>query len=299
MVIGESQILPCNFGGLPSFLSQWDKATAAILPVPYDLTTSYQAGARYGPRAILEASAQLEWYDEELESETCRVGIHTLPLMEPTASGAHRMIARVRNAARTLLEAGKFPVLLGGEHSLSLGMVEALGERFPGISVLFLDAHTDMRDTYQQSKYSHACVGRRIVERWPMAQVGIRSLSLEEAKYIKNSKISVIMASTLETACSELETTLANLTDTVYISVDLDVLDPSIMPAVGTPEPGGLGWYQALNILKHVCARHRVVGFDVMELCPISGYVAPDFLAAKLVYRLLGYSLPKGGMREN
>ncbi|MBW2147650.1 MAG: agmatinase [Deltaproteobacteria bacterium] len=280
-------------------MSQWDKAAAVILPVPYDLTTSYRAGTRHGPTAILQASAQLEWYDEELESEICRVGIHTLPLMEPTASGAHRMIARVRNAAEILLEAGKFPVLLGGEHSLSLGVVEALGDRFPGVSVLFLDAHSDLRDAYQQSKYSHACVGRRIAERWPLVQVGIRSLSLEEANYLKNSEITVVMARDMETSWSGLDTTLTNLTDIVYISVDLDVLDPSIMPAVGTPEPGGLGWYQVLNILRHVCARHRVVGFDVMELCPISGNVAPDFLAAKLAYRLLGYSLRQGGIWEN
>lgn len=249
--------------------------------------------------AILEASTQLEWYDEELGRETCRVGIHTLPLMEPTASGAHRMIGRVRNAARKILEAGKFPVLLGGEHSLTLGMVEALGERFPTLSVFFLDAHSDMRDIYQQSRYSHACVGRRIAERCPLVQVGVRSLSLEESKYLKNSKVYVIMANELETAPSRMDAVLARLTDTVYISVDLDVLDPSLMPAVGTPEPGGLGWYQTLKLLRHVCSSRRVVGFDVMELCPMPGHLASDFLAAKLIYRLMGYSLQEGGIWEN
>ena len=249
--------------------------------------------------AILEASTQLEWYDEELGRETCRVGIHTLPLMEPTAAGAHRMIGRVKNAAKGILEAGKFPVLIGGEHSLTLGMVEALGERFPALSVFFLDAHSDMRNIYQQSKYSHACVGRRIAERWPLVQVGIRSFSLKEAKYLNTSGVNVIMANGLESERPRLDSILSGLTDTVYISVDLDVLDPSIMPAVGTPEPGGLGWYEALDLLRHVCARHRVVGFDVMELCPIAHHVAPDFLAAKLIYRLMGYSLREGGTHKN
>jgi len=291
--------LPCNFGGLPPFLSRWENAAVAVLPVPYDLTASYQSGSRRGPMAILEASTQLEWYDEELKSETCRVGIHTLPLMEPTASGAHRMIGRVKKAAGTILEAGKFPVLLGGEHSLTLGMVEALDERHPALSVFFLDAHCDMRDTYQQSRYSHACVGRRIAERCPMVQVGVRSLSLEEAEHVKNSKLNLIMAGSRRPARSLVNAVLSGLTENVYISVDLDVLDPSIMPAVGTPEPGGLGWYEILELLGNVCARRRVVGFDVVELCPIAGCVAPDFLAAKLTYKLMGYSLREGGKREN
>ena len=270
-------------------------ARYGVLQVPYDLTTTYVSGASNGPEAIIAASAQVEFYDDELDSEASDAGIITFEPLEALTTGPEDMIEGVRSAAAEIIDGGMIPVMLGGEHSITLGLVKALKEKYKNLSVLQLDAHADMRDTYNASSFNHACVARRISELTPITQVGVRSLSLEEAEFLKSSAkpfaIDTFYARDLVCTGGEIDGVAITdtLTDDVFITIDLDALDPSIIPATGTPEPGGLGWYQTLELLKIVSEKKNIVGFDVVELSPISGMVAPDFLAAKLVYKLMGY----------
>jgi agmatinase len=285
----ERFALPFTFGGLLPEESAFEQAQVVILPIPYEQTTTYGTGTKEGPQAIIAASRHMELYDEELDFEAFRFGIHTLREIETVASGPQAMLERITEVTRDLLRHGKFVIGLGGEHTISFGLVRAFAERFPGLSVLQFDAHADLRDTYQGTPYNHASVLRRISELVPAVQVGIRSLSREEAEWVKSCgkklfyAAEVLGSPTIATAISEA------LTDDVYITICLDGLDPSIMPAVGTPEPGGLGWYDVLRIVRRVAETRHIVGFDVVELFPIPGNFAPDFLAAKLVYKVLGY----------
>jgi agmatinase len=278
-----------NFGGIDAEYSAFEKAVFAVVPVPYDLTSTYQSGSRRGPGAILEASCNMELYDEELEQESFLTGIHTLPPLEVEAGGPEAMTDAVHRVIAGLLKAGKIPVLLGGEHSLSVGAVRAMKEAYPDISVLHLDAHADMRDTYQGTPYSHACAGRRMSECCPLVQIGIRSMSAEEAEFIKKRPVKTYSADFISGNDAWKDHIREELRGDLYISLDLDVLDPSVMPSTGTPEPGGLQWKELLDLLREVTGRGNVRGFDVVELSPIPGLVAPDFLAAKLVYKMIGY----------
>ncbi|HTZ40171.1 MAG TPA: agmatinase [Syntrophales bacterium] len=278
-----------NFGGIDPTYASLDRAAFVVVPVPYDLTTTYQGGARKGPSAILEASCNMELYDEELQTEPFRAGIHTLPPLEAVAAGPEGMLERVEEEISGILDEEKIPVLLGGEHSVTLGAVRALKKRNPRLSVLHLDAHADMRDSYQGTPYSHACIGRRMKEICPVVQVGIRSMSAEEAAFLRKGSVSVFTAAQLRKDRSWIAKVLRCLSKQVYVSVDLDAFDPSIMPATGTPEPGGMLWHEVLDLMREVCKRRQVVGFDIVELAPIPGMVAPDFLAAKLAYRMMGY----------
>lgn len=298
--------LPQNFGGLPPEFSRFASARAVVLPVPYDLTTSYVAGTRRGPQAILEASTHLELYDEELQGEPYRVGVHTLPLLEPSAASPEETIQRLEQTVTWLLEREKFPVLLGGEHSLTLAPIRALQKKFGKFSVLQLDAHADLRDSFQGTPFNHACVGRRMHDLGlNLVQIGIRAISPEEAEFIQTAKsLHVCFDYELHPLPGEgkgvraLEVALAQLASPVYVTLDLDVFEPALMPAVGTPEPGGLDWYTVLNILRYVGEKHTVLGCDVVELCPIAGMVGPDFLAAKLVYKMLSYFLTETHQKE-
>jgi agmatinase len=217
--------------------------------------------------------------------------------IEPIASGPQAMMDRITSVAAELLVHGKFVVGLGGEHTISFGIVRAFAERFPGLSVLQIDAHGDLRDTYQGTPYNHASVLRRISEMVPAVQVGIRSLSREEAVWVKERGARLFYASEVVGSPTIATTISQALTDQVYITICLDGLDPSIMPAVGTPEPGGLGWYDVLRLMRKVAETRHIVGFDVVELFPIPGNIAPDFLAAKLVYKVLGYRFKLGKPR--
>jgi agmatinase len=283
-----------NFGGLEGEEYATEEVRFSILPVPYDLTSSYVSGARNGPVAIIEASTHMETYDEELCLEPWKAGIETLPMLEATTLGPGEMVKKVRFEVAGILERGKIPVILGGEHSVTIGLVMALTEIYPDLSVLQLDAHADLRESYQDSPFNHACVARRISELCPIVQVGTRSLSSGEAEFLKSMNrkdkpaIKAHYATEIIKGVSWGEV-VEDLTDDVFITIDLDVFDPSIMPATGTPEPGGLGWYDVLGLLRTVATKKRVVGFDVVELCPIPGNVAPDFLAAKLAYKVMGY----------
>lgn len=221
-----------------------------------------------------------------MRKEIYKIGIHTLPEIT-ILKDAERMTQRVCAIAKELLQDDKFIVMLGGEHSLTVGMMYALIEKYPNLSVLQFDAHADLRDKYQGTKYSHACAMRRISELCPFIQIGIRSMSRDEASFLQAKNIEPIYADNF--SLDRIEEVTSNLSQDVYITIDLDVLDPSIMPAVGSPEPGGLYWYDFLSLLRQVIEKKNIVSFDVVELCPISNNIAPDFLAAKLIYKLIGY----------
>jgi len=278
-----------NYGGIEAGYAAYEKAKFIVIPVPYDLTSTYQSGSRRGPGAILEASANMELYDEELRQETFRCGIHTLAPLEADARGPEEMIGAVRRAVTGIIADGKIPVMLGGEHSISFGAVQAMREKFPGLTVLQLDAHADLRESYQGTPFSHAAVARRIAEICPLVQAGIRSLSVEEADFLAAAPVKSYPADFILDGGSWRRTICGDLQGDVYLTLDLDVLDPAVMPATGTPEPGGIAWRDLICLIREVAKCCRIRGFDVVELAPIPGMIAPDFLASKLIYRIMGY----------
>lgn len=286
------RLAPENFGGLPEEFSRYESARAAILPVPLERTTTYKPGTRYGPAAILEASRNMELYDEELEVEPYRLGgIATLPAVETQESSLEEILDQLRQLGRRIFSDHKVLVALGGEHSLTSPLVVAAREQFPDLSVLQIDAHADLRDRYQNNPHSHACAMRRVVETCPLVQVGIRSLSAEEAA--EQSKLNTRIYWARQIARRPLESwvraVVNDLSAHVYVTIDVDGFDPSVVPATGTPEPGGLDWYQVTGLLRQVAERRTIIGFDVVELAPQPGEHASEFLVARLVYRLLGY----------
>ena len=289
--MSEKAVYSIRYGGSDLNYVDFEKAKVVVLPAPYEGTVSYRKGTGNGPSAILEASSNMELLDEELNVETHKIGIHTMAPLDIADLSAQAMIEKVYQAEKDILSAGKFPVLVGGEHSVSIGAVKAAGDSFTEISVLHLDAHYDLRNEYKGSKYSHACVGRRMQEIAPLVQLGMRSSSKEEKDFLvaPNNIVRSISAYDILNDSLWDKKTLEVLKEKVYVSIDLDALDPSIMPAVGTPEPGGLGWYMILDILRLVAQEKEVVGFDIVELAPLEGDITSDFLASKLIYRFLGY----------
>ncbi len=283
------------FAGLEPPYSNLQQAKVVILPVPYDSTSEWRSGSRHGPQAIINASQYLELYDLELDREIYKVGISSLPQVEPLLSSPQDMIDRVYQVIKGLIQKEKFVVLLGGEHTLSLGAVRAFKETFPGLSVLQLDAHADLRDEYLGTKYSQACVMRRIFELCPVSQVGVRSLSREEKQFLTQNKLKPFYMSDLASKTASIDQIMATLSEDVYITIDVDVLDPSIMPAVGTPEPDGMSWRQVLDIIESVALRKHIVGFDLMEFCPGEGPGSCAFLLAKLAYKLIGCAVLQEG----
>ncbi|MDQ1333926.1 MAG: agmatinase [Thermodesulfobacteriota bacterium] len=279
-----SVINPGAFGALDDDFCRYDTATVAVLPIPYDATSTWMKGADLGPQAVIDASAHMELYDIETDTEVFRRGIVT---MEPVDCPAdpEQMVAVVYDQARLILLDRKFVVGIGGEHSVSVGLVRAAAERFPGLSVLQLDAHCDTRESYEGSRFNHACVMARIGDICPYVQVGIRSMDVSESAGLKRDRM--VFAHEIVTGMGLAPKLLKALTQHVYITIDLDVLDPSIMPSTGTPEPGGLDWYTLFNLLGPVIREKNVVGMDVTELLPNPHNKAPDFLAAKLIYRML------------
>ena len=278
-----------NFGGIEQPYSDQSNSKFTIIPVPYDLTTTYISGTNKGPQAILDASTHMELYDEELLKETYRAGIYTRQPIPVQALQPEEMLRMVAEVVASDMRSDRVQIVLGGEHSISLAPVQELIKLYPNMSVLQLDAHADLRDSYDGTPYNHACVGRRISERCPLVQAGIRSMSKEEADFKKSSHVLTFSDYDFKDSAKTFDTILEALTDDVYLTLDLDVLDPAIMPSVGTPEPGGLGWYEILAFLRILSKRKRIVSFDVVELSPQPGNIAPDFLAAKLIYRIMGY----------
>ncbi|MFW6118433.1 MAG: agmatinase [Chloroflexota bacterium] len=290
----EGTFLPHRvFAGLPPPYSNIQQAKTIILPVPYDSTSEWRGGSRHGPQAIIDASQYLELYDLELDCEIYKVGICTLPDVEPLLSSPQDMIGRVYQVIQGLIQERKFVVLLGGEHSLSLGAVRAFKEAFPRLSVLQLDAHADLRDEYLGTKFSQACVMRRIFELCPISQVGVRSLSWEEKQFLTQNKLTPIYMSDLAVNKPSIDQIVGSLSEDVYVTIDVDVLDPSIMPAVGTPEPDGMSWRQVLDIIEAVALHKHVVGFDLMEFCPGQGPGSCAFLLAKLAYKFIGCTVSR------
>lgn len=275
-----------NFAGLDKEFTDWANSRISILPVPYDKTSTWMKGADKGPRAVIEASAAVELYDIETDSEVYRQGIHTCPYLK-TDAPPEKMVGEVEKEASRLIDAGKFVVAIGGEHSVSIGSLKAHGSRFEGLSLLQLDAHADLRDEYEGSRFNHACVTARAKEICPVVQVGVRSMCVEEKG--KSDPGAVFFAKDISSDERWVNRVLERLSPNVYVTVDLDVFDPSIMPSTGTPEPGGLSWYPVMRLLRAVSESKKVVGFDVVELCPSERNKAPDFLAAKLVYTFLSY----------
>lgn len=282
-----------SFLGLPPPYSDFKKSKFVILPVPYEQTTTFKAGTKNGPQAIISASREVELFDEELEFEPHTGGIATLQDMEVTALGPQKMNQSIYQTAKKLVSQNKFVIMLGGEHSITYGLVKAYQEKYKDLTVLQLDAHADLRESYQDNKFSHACAMKRVWEICPVVGVGIRNLSEAEFRFVKQKKINLFYARDLQNYGTYYDEIVNSLSQNVFLTFDLDYFDPSIMPAVGTPEPGGLLWYETLELLRKVIQRKNLVGFDVVELSPLAGNVAPDFLAARLIYKLIGYQVAK------
>ena len=278
-----------NFLALTPQQSNPETARIFLIPVPYDSTTSYRAGARDGPAAIIAASAQMEDYDPELNLDLTTIGIHTTPALEPHMAGPELMTRRIQQAVAQYIAPGRRIGILGGEHSLSAGSVHAHLNAHPSLTVLYLDAHADLRNHYQGTPWGHASGARRIHDRCPIALAGIRSLSLEERDYIRQNQIPTWQCPPPNTPLPADEI-LAALSNDIYISIDLDVLDPALMPAVGTPEPGGLNWHQLTTLLRQIAQSRRIIGFDICELAPADGPPACAYTAARLVAKLAAYS---------
>ncbi len=274
---------PFNFCGLEGIT--FEKAKVVVLPVPYDSTTSYRPGCRDGPHALIQASRNMETYDDEFGCEPASVGIFTLDELEPARGSVEETLGRVEGAVVEILSYGKFPLMIGGEHSITLGAARAFKKLLKGrkMSVLHLDAHADMREEYEGSRFGHACVMRRARETCDVVSVGVRSMSKEEAAHIKKEKLKI------HGTKFDARAILRELDEDVYVSIDLDVFDPGEMSAVGTPEPGGIHWKEATELLRAVAEKKNIIGADVVELCPIPGNAAPDFMAAKIAYKMIGY----------
>ena len=275
-----------NYGDLPDQYSALGSSKIVILPVPYDATSTWGKGADNGPQAIIEASQNLEIYDIETDSEVHLLGIHTAEPLK-TSDDPEKMSNEVYKEVKKLLNRNKFTVTLGGEHSVSIGAIKAHAEKFEDLTIIQIDAHADLRDEYMGSKYNHACVMARAREMATCIQIGIRSMSVEESFVIEPARI--FLARDINDNETWKYDMLSTLSNNVYITFDLDALDPSIMPSTGTPEPGGLLWYQTIEILRRISEKANIVGFDIVELAPNPIDKAPDFLAAKLIFKLLTY----------
>ena len=286
----EPHWLHPNFLALTPEQSSLETASVALIPVPYDSTTSYRGGARDGPAGIIAASAQMEDYDPELDLDVAELGIHTLPALDPHMGGPDLMAQRVRQAVASCMAPGRVVGVLGGEHSLTAGSVQAHFDAFPSMSVLYLDAHADLRDEYQGTRWGHASGARRVHDLCPVVLAGVRSLSLEERDFIRGNNVPV-WPCPADGSLLPADDIIAALSSDVYVSVDLDVFDPSMMSAVGTPEPGGLNWRQVTSLLRGVAEARRIVGFDVCELAPSEGPTACTYTAARLVAKLAAYSV--------
>jgi agmatinase len=274
-----------SFCGLPNNGSDYSDASIVMLPVPFDKTSTWMKGADKGPAAIIEASRYLEFYDIETGSEVLKKGIFTARPVRSASSSA--LMKKTSSVVSQYLEDNKLVVTLGGEHSVSIGVIKSYAKHYKDLSILHLDAHADSRDSYEGSRYNHACViarAREFVRN--IVSVGIRSMDVSERPGIDSRRM--FFAHRIHNSDKWIDGVVRLLTGNVYITIDLDVFDPGIMPSTGTPEPGGLSWYQVMNLLSSVARSKRIVGFDVVELCP-SHSRAPDFLAAKLIYTLLSY----------
>lgn len=292
--MSSSAELPLVFGGLEPDQSGFAAARVLIWPVPFEKTVSYGTGTKDGPAAIIDASRFMELYDEEVEGEPAAIGIHTLPAIDADLE-PDQMMPQIETRGGELIETGKFVCMLGGEHSVTPPLVRAFAKKYPRLSVLQIDAHADLRDTFEGTRNSHACAMRRVLEVCPAVQVGIRSLSSEEARAIPDLPTRLFYAKDIVGQTNNAErvnwisAAVDALTEDVYLTVDIDGLDPSLVPDTGTPEPGGLSWYEVLALVRGVAAKRNIVGMDLVEVCGSPASVRSSFLAAKLIYKTLAY----------
>ena len=274
-----------NFGG-DEVQYSYVESGVIIVPVPYDATSTYIRGADRGPAAILEASPALEFYDIETGTEAHRHGIFTLPPLV-TGDDPVEITEAVYRTVSGVFADKRFPIVIGGNHTVSIGAFRAASEAFTGLTILQLDAHSDLRQEYEGSRLNHACAAARAREYAPLVQVGVRSMAADELPFVDRNRI--FYAHELWSDKSLYDKAISLLTENVYITVDLDVFDPSVMPSTGTPEPGGPGYREVMNFLREVFSKRNVTGFDVVELCPSETNKAPDFMAAKIIYQMLSY----------
>lgn len=274
-----------NFGGLDPEFSSYENAKFVVLPIPYDISSTWGRGSEKGPEAILEASANMELYDIETGLEVYEKGIFTdEPII--TDVSPDQLFTMVTDKVRNYLNDDKFVVTIGGNHSVPIGSCKAYTEKFSNVSVLQIDAHSDLRESYQDNAFSHACAMARMKDyAKSTVQVGIRSMDTSELENVKNSN--VFYASYIRKNPNWIDEAVAKLTDNVYLTIDLDGFDPSIMPATGTPEPGGLYWYETLDLFERVAKEKNIIGFDVVELCPNEASNPSNFMAAKLIYKIM------------
>ena len=276
--------------GLEPKESNYKTSKVVVIPAPYEATTSYGVGTVKGPAAILEASHQVEYYDIELQKHCHTVGIHTRPMLPMTNAPVEEAFKMLHKEAKQALDDDKFPIMIGGEHTISYGIFKALIEKYPDLSIFHIDAHTDMRAEYEGTPYSHASIMHLMRKECPRSvSIGIRSMCQEEVDYVKKHNVPVYYAhETFKNGLNE-EEVLCHLTDNVFLTIDVDGLSADIMPTTGTPEPGGLGWYETLSILKRLFKTRNVVGMDAVELMPIPGLHYGEYSVAKLIYKCIGY----------
>jgi len=290
--------MPPAFLGIDDKYGQYETARFAVLPVCYDATASYVSGSRLGPHAVLEASDQLEYFDEELLTETNRAGIATCRSVTPPSIEPGKAHDAIHSAARRVVRDGKFLFALGGEHGITSAVVRAVIGRYKRLSILQLDAHLDLRDCYEGSRFSHACVMRRCLELGArVVPVGVRAFSREEHQFARKNHITPVSAETCIRTCDWIDGVLARLGQDVYVSIDIDIFDPAYAPGTGTPVPGGLDWYQVTALLRRVAESRRIVAADIVEVLPLVGQVTTEFLAARVAYRLMGYVAVNTGGR--
>ena len=273
-----------NYAGIPDKYARLDKAKVVLIPVPYDGTSTWQKGADKGPQAFLEASENMELYDIETRTEVYKKGVYLAPAVTENAS-PEKMVETVYKTTKNYIQQEKFITLFGGEHSISIGTIRAFNEAFEDLTVIQIDAHADLRKTYEGSSCNHACAVHEASKTTNLIQVGIRSMDAEELEYMDENQ--VYFAHNLYE--DWMDDAIGQMTSNVFLTIDLDAFDPSILPSTGTPEPGGLLWYETLDFLKLIFKKKNVVGFDIVELCPNPAEKSSDFLAAKLYYKMLSY----------
>ncbi|QLE02813.1 agmatinase [Galbibacter sp. BG1] len=275
-----------NYAGIPEKYARLDDAQVVLIPVPYDGTSTWQKGADKGPQAFLDASENMELFDIETRSEPYKKGVYLAPPVTENSS-PEKMVDTVHKITKNYIKQDKFVTLFGGEHSISIGSIRAFAESFEDLTVLQIDAHADLREEYEGSKCNHACAVYEASQKTKLIQVGIRSMDISELDNMIEDQ--TYFAEDINQSDDWVDDSIHQMTENVFITIDLDAFDPSILPSTGTPEPGGLLWYETLEYLKKVFKKKNVVGFDIVELCPNEKEKSSDFLAAKLYYKMLAY----------
>jgi len=291
----ESQSLPMNFGGIAEEeFSSFDNSRIIVWPVSYEGTISYGGGTGKGAAAIIDASRNMELYEDETDAEVYKLGIHTVD-ESPSIDPVERMMDSLYHRAQQLVGSGKFVTMIGGEHSVSAPVIRAHADKYPNLSILQIDAHADLRDTYDGTPYSHASIMARVVKdlKIPAVQVGIRSISAEEARALDDLPTRIFWARDIVGRDDWWDDAVEGLTENVYLTIDIDGLDPSLVSATGTPEPGGLGWYDAIGLIRTLARNRNVVGMDLTEYSYVEGQSASAFLCAKLIYKTLAFVFEK------